>query len=136
MKLQRLSASQAPRARRGVALLMAFLVLMVVLAICAQLRMSTASNQRTANNDLGLTRMDYAIESAMQEAMDQLARTPMPVRTPAAVIRPRAQAALQVRRALGPLPAQPPVGSKNRSTPMRTAGANPSARKSTASSCA
>jgi len=72
MKLLRLAERQPSAARRGVALLMAFLVLMVVLAICAQLRMSTASNQRTANNDMGLTRMDLAIESALQEAAEQL----------------------------------------------------------------
>ena len=51
---------------------MAFLVLMVVLAICAQLRMSTGASQRTAINDMGLTRMDLAIESALLEAADQL----------------------------------------------------------------
>jgi hypothetical protein len=72
MKLCRCSAARAPVSRRGVALLMAFLVLMVVLAICAQLRMSTGSAQRTAINDMGITRMEQAIESSLLEVCDQL----------------------------------------------------------------
>ncbi len=51
---------------------MAFLVLMVVLAICAQLRVSTGASQRTAMNDMGITRMDQAIESSLLEVFDQL----------------------------------------------------------------
>ncbi|MBK8178292.1 MAG: hypothetical protein IPK67_05230 [Planctomycetes bacterium] len=72
MKLAPGSALRGRTSRRGVALLMAFLVLMVVLAICAQLRVSTGASQRTSSNDLGLPRRDQAIESSLLEMFDML----------------------------------------------------------------
>ncbi|MEO6710619.1 MAG: hypothetical protein ABIP42_13650, partial [Planctomycetota bacterium] len=72
MKLVHSRLGRAAPERRGVALLMAFLVLMVVLAICAQLQMSTGAAQKSANNELGMQRMDLAIESSMLEVQDQL----------------------------------------------------------------
>jgi type II secretory pathway component PulK len=72
MKLARPRPALSAPQRRGVALLMAFLVLMVVLAICAQLRLSTGSMQKSTTNETGMERMDLAIESSMLEVEDQL----------------------------------------------------------------
>lgn len=62
----------APRARRGSALLMAFLVLIVLAAILFQLYIGTTTDARVARNDVTLTAMDQAIESALLEVQDRL----------------------------------------------------------------
>ena len=62
----------AVRARRGSALLMAFLVLIVLAAILFQLYIGTTTDARVARNDVTLTTMDQAIESALLEVYDRL----------------------------------------------------------------
>jgi type II secretory pathway pseudopilin PulG len=61
-----------PAARRGSALLMAFLVLIVLAAILFQLYIGTTTDARVARNDVTLTAMDQAIESALLEVGDRL----------------------------------------------------------------
>ncbi|HVS19665.1 MAG TPA: hypothetical protein VMT18_13760 [Planctomycetota bacterium] len=63
---------QAPVARRGSALLMAFLVLIVLAAILFQIYIGTTTDARVARNDVTLTAMDQAIESALLEVSDRL----------------------------------------------------------------
>lgn len=62
----------APAARRGSALLMAFLVLIVLAAILFQIYIGTTTDARVARNDVTLTTMDQAIESALLEVYDRL----------------------------------------------------------------
>jgi type II secretory pathway component PulK len=70
----RLLLSHAPPSsrRRGSALLMAFLVLIVLAAIVWQLSISTATDARVASNDVTHTLMDQAIESALLKVTDDL----------------------------------------------------------------
>ncbi len=63
----------AARARRGAALLLSFLVLLVVIAIVYQIHIVTSTDSKVAHNDITLTRMDLAIESAMMQVFEQLA---------------------------------------------------------------
>lgn len=58
--------------RRGAALLLSFLVLMVIVAVVYQLNRSTGIDQQVAHKDYILTRMDLAIESALLEVTEQL----------------------------------------------------------------
>ncbi len=58
--------------RRGSALLMAFLVLVVLAAILFQLYITTSTDARVARNDVTLTAMDQAIESALIRVFDEL----------------------------------------------------------------
>lgn len=58
--------------RRGSALLLSLLVLLILLAIMAQLVFGTKTDSDVARNDITLTTMDQAIESALLEVFDQL----------------------------------------------------------------
>jgi len=58
--------------RRGAALLLSFLVLMVIIAVVYQLNRSTGIDQQVAQKDLLMTRMELAIESALLEVTEQL----------------------------------------------------------------
>jgi hypothetical protein len=65
--------AHAPRhARRGSALLMAFLMLIVIYAIVFQLWYTTAADLRVTQNDVTTTQIDLAIESSLQEVFDRL----------------------------------------------------------------
>lgn len=66
--LRRIAAS----GRRGAALLLSFLVLIVLAAIVFQLYISTNTDGRVARNDVALATMDQAIESALMEVFDRL----------------------------------------------------------------
>ncbi len=56
----------------GSALLLALLVLLILLAIMAQLVFGTKSDADVARNDITMTTMDLAIESALMEVFDRL----------------------------------------------------------------
>lgn len=58
--------------RRGAALLLSFLVLIVIIAIVSQLDIMTKTDARVGFNDISLTKMDLAIESAMLEVFEGL----------------------------------------------------------------
>jgi hypothetical protein len=58
--------------RRGAALLLSFLVLMVIIAIVYQLNRVTGTDQQVATKTLQLTKMDLAIRSALYEVLEQL----------------------------------------------------------------
>ena len=58
--------------RRGAALLLSFLVLMVIIAIVYQLNRTTVTDQQVADKNLQMTKMDQAIQSAMLEVLQQL----------------------------------------------------------------
>ena len=64
--------SAADPRRRGAALLLSFLVLMVIIALVYQLNRSTGIDQQVAHKDFLLTKMELAIESAMLEVAEQL----------------------------------------------------------------
>jgi hypothetical protein len=59
-------------ARRGSALLLAFLVLILLAAILFQLYIGTSTDARVARNEVTLTSMNQAIESALLEEYDKL----------------------------------------------------------------
>lgn len=63
--------SRHPR-RRGAALLLSLLVLFVLVAIVFQINVTVGTDARMARNDVGLTGMDLAIESAMLRVLDEL----------------------------------------------------------------
>jgi len=63
---------QARPERRGAALLLSFLMLMVIIAIVYQLNRVTGTDQQVANKDMTLTAMDLAIGSALLEVQEQL----------------------------------------------------------------
>jgi len=58
--------------RRGAALLLSLLILFVLVAIVFQISIGTTVDSRVARNDISLTTMDLAIESAMQEVFQLL----------------------------------------------------------------
>lgn len=58
--------------QRGAALLLSLLVLLVLVAIVIQINVSTNTDARVARNDVGLTAMDLAIESAFLQSYEQL----------------------------------------------------------------
>lgn len=60
------------KSRRGSALLMAFLMLIIIYAIVFQLWYTTSADLRVTQNDVTNTQMDLAIESALQEVFDRL----------------------------------------------------------------
>src|SRR5258706_266961 len=62
----------ATRSRSGAALLLSLLILLVLVAIVMQIRIGTMTDARVARNDIGLTTMDLAIESALLQVDDQL----------------------------------------------------------------
>ena len=63
---------KAPEARRGAALLLSLLVLLVLVAIMSQLNIATVTDARVSRNDLSLTAMDLAIESSLLEVTETL----------------------------------------------------------------
>jgi len=71
-RVQARRLSTRRRHRRGSALLMAFLMLIVLYAIIFQLWYTTSADLRVTQNDVTTTQMDLAIESAMQEVFDRL----------------------------------------------------------------
>jgi type II secretory pathway component PulK len=74
MKLHRIArlARLRRRSRRGSALLMAFLMLIVIYAIVFQLWYTTSADLRVTQNDVTVTQIDLAIESSLQEVFDRL----------------------------------------------------------------
>jgi hypothetical protein len=72
MLLLRSSPALSRARRRGSALLMAFLVLILLAAILFQLYITTTTDARVARNDVTLTTMHQAIESALLEVYDRL----------------------------------------------------------------
>jgi type II secretory pathway component PulK len=62
----------SPARRRGAALLLSLLVLFVIVAIVFQINVTTGTDARVARNDVGLTAMDLAIESALLQVDQQL----------------------------------------------------------------
>ncbi len=58
--------------RRGAALLMSMLVLLVLAALVFQIAISTQTDARVARNDVTLTQMDLVCESALLEISDKL----------------------------------------------------------------
>lgn len=71
MKLHPSLLRRAP-GRRGAALLLSFMVLMVLILILAQIKYSTDANGRVGRNQETLLVMDQAIESAMLQVMEDL----------------------------------------------------------------
>ena len=71
MKLNRPNSSRA-ESRRGAALLLSLLILFVLVAIVFQISIGTTVDSRVTRNDISLTKMDYAIESAMHEVSQLL----------------------------------------------------------------
>lgn len=69
-RMQRLD--EAARERRGAALFMSFFLMIVILAVAFQITVSTGTDARVARNDVGLTTMDLAIESALLEVFEIL----------------------------------------------------------------
>lgn len=65
-------SARVQRRRRGSALLMAFLMLIVLYAIIFQLWYTTSADLRVTQNDVATTQMDLAVESALQEVFDRL----------------------------------------------------------------
>ena len=63
---------RAPRARRGAALMLSMLVLMVLVLIVWQIGIGTRTQFQVARNDVTGTHMDLAIESALLEVFEQL----------------------------------------------------------------
>jgi len=63
-------ASAGPRG--GAALMLSLLVLLVLVAVVFQINIATTTDARVARNDISLSTMDLAIESAMLEVFEQL----------------------------------------------------------------
>ena len=72
MTLRRDRSANARQPRKGSALLMAFLMIILLYAIVFQLSYGTKADLRVAENDVTITQMDMAIESALQEVYDML----------------------------------------------------------------
>jgi len=58
--------------RRGAALLLSLLVLLVIILLASQIKLLTARDAQVARNDVRMTQMDLAIESAMLEVHETL----------------------------------------------------------------
>jgi len=67
----RLAKRPDPR-RRGAALLLSFVILIVLIAIVFQIRIKTMTDARVGRNEVGLTQMDDAIRSACFELFELL----------------------------------------------------------------
>lgn len=73
MKLHRsLAALRRARSRSGAALLLSLLILLVLVAIVIQINVATGTDTRIARNDIALTTMDMAAESAMLQVVEML----------------------------------------------------------------
>jgi hypothetical protein len=57
---------------RGAALLLSLIILFLLVAIVIQINIGTSTDARIARNDVGLTAMDLAIESALLQEYDQI----------------------------------------------------------------
>lgn len=66
------STASRSRSRSGAALLLSLLILLVLVAIVIQINVSTGTDARIGRNDVGLTTMDLAVESALLQVEDQL----------------------------------------------------------------
>src|SRR5437773_12397683 len=66
----RLHAARA--SRRGAALLLSLLTLLVLVAIVIQINVSTLTMAKVTRNDITITTMDAAIESALLQEMEVL----------------------------------------------------------------
>ena len=73
MKILRKSLSGARDACRGAALLMAFLVLIVIIAIVYQINTVTLTDERITYNEITRAQMDLAIESVLLQTYEDLA---------------------------------------------------------------
>ena len=75
MKLHRASQNRlaADEGRRGAALMLSFLVLIVIVAIAYQIHMVTKTDAKVAHIDITRTQMDQAIESVLLQALEDLA---------------------------------------------------------------
>lgn len=73
MKVLRKSLQVADEARRGAALLLAFLVLIVIVAIVYQINTVTITDERITYNDITRAQMDQAIESVLLQVYEDLA---------------------------------------------------------------
>ena len=62
----------ARRGRRGAALMLSFLVLLVIAAIVWQINVGTATDARITHNEVGIALMDDAIECALLEVFEKL----------------------------------------------------------------
>lgn len=71
MKLRASPRTSAPH-RRGAALMLSFMVLMVLILILMQLRYSTDTTARVGRNEETLVAMDSAIESALLQVFEDL----------------------------------------------------------------
>lgn len=65
--------SEARADQRGAALLLAFLVLIVIIAITYQIHTVTKTDARVAHNEITRSQMDQAIESALLQVLEDLA---------------------------------------------------------------
>ncbi|HEV8113314.1 MAG TPA: hypothetical protein VGR31_11115 [Planctomycetota bacterium] len=72
MRLLRSRSAGRTRSRSGAALLLSLLILLVLVAIVIQITVGTSTDARVARNDIGLTTMDLAVESALLQVDDQL----------------------------------------------------------------
>ncbi|MCP3917315.1 MAG: hypothetical protein GY711_17350 [bacterium] len=73
MKLLRSQSPRGTRQRRGAALLLSFLVLIVIIAITHQITRVTNLDETVADKELLRTKMDLTIESALLQVAQQLA---------------------------------------------------------------
>ena len=73
MRILRHRARLARAGQRGVALLLALLLLVVLIAITIQISVTTGTDARVARNDMTLSSMDLAIESALLQVDETLA---------------------------------------------------------------
>ena len=64
--------SQADPEKRGAALMMAMMVLMVLILIASQIRISTITDSRISRNQNSISNMDLAIESAFLKVFEDL----------------------------------------------------------------
>ena len=64
--------SQSAPSRRGAALMMSMLVMMVLVLVVWQIGIGTRTQYQVSRNDVSLTQMDLAIESALLEVFEQL----------------------------------------------------------------
>ncbi|MFT5049467.1 MAG: hypothetical protein ACI8QZ_000860 [Chlamydiales bacterium] len=73
MRILRARLNRANAHERGVALLISFLVLLVVIALVYQIHIVTSTDSKVSHNDITRTRMDLAIESAFLQVYESLA---------------------------------------------------------------
>jgi len=73
MRILRARLIRANAPERGVALLISFLVLLVVIALVYQIHIVTSTDAKVSHNDITRTRMDLAIESAFLQVYESLA---------------------------------------------------------------